>query len=495
MVRRGADRSLASWAHAVTGVPEPREPNPRITPAAVEQERTVRRAVTAASIGNVAEWYDFGVYSYLAGVALDRVFFPEAGSWAIVFTLGTFAAAFLVRPLGGAFFGPLGDRIGRTKVLSVTVLVMAAATVALGLVPSYDAIGLAAPLIVLGVRLVQGFSAGGEYTGALTLVAEYSSDRRRGFFGSWLEFGTLIGYTLAAGTCSLVIAVLPEEDLLSWGWRLPFFLALPLGIVGLYLRIRLEETPAFRQLMERSPALATMRPRRALRIVFSRYRSSVLVAGGLVVAWNVTNYVLTNYVPAYLTSSASRRGGGISEAASTALQVVAMLGMLAVIVSIGRLSDRVGRRPLLFTGSALLMLLGLPSAWLLQGGLLGQLAGSLMMAMALVCFAAVAPSTLPALFPTLVRYSGLAVTFNIFVSLFAGTAPTVIATAVTASGNLDWPGYYLVGAGVIGVVSTVFVKESAGRPLAGAAPLTSSSELPPPRMSADGVPLENPPGD
>ena len=447
----------------------------------------------AASIGNVAEWYDFGIYSYLAAVVLDRVFFPEAGEWSLVLTLGAFAAAFLVRPLGGFILGPMGDRIGRRRVLAFTVLLMAAGTIALGLVPSYAAVGIAAPILVLITRLVQGFSAGGEYTGALTLIAEYAPDRRRGFFGSWLEFGTITGYTLGAGVCTAVIAILPDEDLLSWGWRLPFMLALPLGITGVYLRFRLEDTPAFRQLMERSPALATMTYRRAFQILVKRYRTAALAAGGLVIAWNITNYVLTNYVPTYLTGTLPRFGqSSTSETMATGIQVAVTLLMLCVILTVGRLSDRIGRKPILMMGSVALIVLGLPAVWLLREGLAGQVLGLLIMGGTLVCFAAVAPSTLPALFPTLIRYGGLAVTFNLAVSIFAGTAPTIIETAVTTTGNLDWPGYYLVGAGVIGALSGYFIKESAGRPLAGAAPLISSADLPPPPDYLDRIPREGP---
>jgi MFS transporter, MHS family, proline/betaine transporter len=474
-------------------IDKPRRPRRNVAPPAIEEEQTVRRAAMAASIGNVAEWYDFGIYSYLAAVVLDRVFFPEAGEWSLVLTLGAFAAAFVVRPLGGLVLGPLGDRVGRKQVLVFTVLLMAAATIALGLVPSYDAIGIAAPILVLLIRMLQGFSAGGEYIGALTLVAEYAPDRRRGFFGSWLEFGTITGYTLGAAVCTVVIAVLPDEDLLAWGWRLPFILALPLGIIGIYLRIRLEDTPAFRQLMERSPALVTMTYRRAFQILLKRYRSAALAAGGLVIAWNVTNYVLTNYVPTYLTGTLPRFGlSSTSEALTTGMQVAVMLLMLCVIVPVGRLSDRIGRKPILMTASWSLIVLGLPSVWLMREGITGQIVGLLIMGGILVCFAAVTPSTLPALFPTLVRYGGLAVAFNIAVSAFAGTAPTIIETAVTTTGNLDWPGYYLIGAGVIGVITLHFVKESAGKPLAGASPLISSADLPPPPMSADRVPREPP---
>ncbi|TDD08308.1 MFS transporter [Saccharopolyspora terrae] len=471
----------------------PRRPRRGLRPPVVQEERTVHRAVAAASVGNVAEWYDFGIYSYLAAGVLDQVFFADFGPWAAVYTLGAFAAAFVMRPLGGFVFGRLGDRFGRTKVLSATVLIMAAATVLLGLLPDYGAAGLLAPVLVLLVRMLQGFSAGGEYTGALTLIAEYAPDRRRGFFGSWLEFSTLTGYALGAGTCGAVVALLPPDALLTWGWRVPFMLALPLGLIGLYLRIRLEDTPAFRQLMERSPVLATMTTRRAGQIVLRHYRTPALVAAGIVVAWNVTNYVLTNYVPTYLTSTLPRHGeGDTSNAVATGMQVAVMVVMLCAIVGVGRLSDRIGRKPVLMTGSVALVLLGLPAVWLLRAGTGGQALGLLIIGLCLMCFAAVSPSTLPALFPTMIRYSSLAVIFNLSVSLFAGTAPTIIEAAVTATGNLDWPGYYLIGAGLIGIVATHFLREHAGKPLDGAAPLTSSAELPPPPLSEDGVPLELP---
>ncbi|WP_433507654.1 MFS transporter [Pseudonocardia halophobica] len=237
----------------------------------ITDEATIRRAVGAAAIGNVTEWYDFGVYSYLV-VTITKVFFtdlPPATS--TVYAFAVFAVSFLVRPLGGLFFGPLGDRIGRTNVLSITVIMMAAGTTILGLLPGYATIGVAAPLLVLLVRLIQGFSTGGEYGGAMTFIAEYAPDRRRGFPGSWLEFGTLTGYALGAGLVTFLTWILTPEQLVSWGWRIPFVLALPLGAVGLYLRVRLEETPAFQAMLQSSEAEEGTPTGRALRLIFTRY--------------------------------------------------------------------------------------------------------------------------------------------------------------------------------------------------------------------------------
>jgi MFS transporter, MHS family, proline/betaine transporter len=213
----------------------------------------LKRAVGAMAIGNAMEWFDFGVYSYIA-VVLGKVFFPSTSPSAqLIAAFGTFAAAFLVRPLGGMVFGPLGDRIGRQRVLAMTMIMMSLGTFAIGLIPSYSSIGMLAPVLLLAARLVQGFSTGGEYGGAATFIAEFATDARRGFFGSFLEVGTLVGYILGAGTVALLTSMLSQEALLSWGWRVPFFIAGPLGLVGLYIRLKLEETPAFKK----------RRPRRA----------------------------------------------------------------------------------------------------------------------------------------------------------------------------------------------------------------------------------------
>src|SRR5215217_8025605 len=207
----------------------------------------LRRAIAASAIGNATEWFDYGIYAY--GVTyISAALFPGSTEEATLFALATFAISFLVRPFGGLFWGPLGDRVGRKAVLALTILLMASATLCVGLIPSYDSIGFWAPVLLIVLRMIQGFSTGGEYGGAATFMAEYAPDRRRGFCGSFLEFGTLAGFTLGAVLVLLTETIVGPDAMAAWGWRLPFLIAAPLGLVGLYLRTKLEDTPCFREL-------------------------------------------------------------------------------------------------------------------------------------------------------------------------------------------------------------------------------------------------------
>ncbi|NLE80517.1 MAG: MFS transporter, partial [Rhodococcus sp.] len=270
----------------------------------VTDEPAVKRAVKATMLGNAMEWFDFGVYAYLA-TTIGKVFFPEAsGTAQLLSTFAIFAAAFLVRPLGGFFFGPLGDRIGRKKVLATTIIMMAGSTFFIGLIPSYESIGIAAPILLVIARLVQGFSTGGEYGGASTFVAEYAPDKRRGYFSSFLEFGTLAGYAAAAALVTIITAVADEETLVDWAWRIPFLIAGPLGIIGLYLRLKLEETPAFQQMekAEENSAASESTGKKLRETLLENWRPLVLCIM-LVATYNIAHYGLLSYMPTYLTNT------------------------------------------------------------------------------------------------------------------------------------------------------------------------------------------------
>ncbi|MFE3162002.1 glycine betaine/L-proline transporter ProP [Streptomyces sp. NPDC059224] len=433
-------------------------PAPTVTDPAL-----VKRAVKAAALGNAMEWFDFGVYSYIA-VTLGKVFFPSGSPTAqLLSTFGAFAAAFLVRPLGGMVFGPLGDRVGRQKVLAVTMIMMAAGTFAIGLIPSYATIGVGAPVLLLAARLVQGFSTGGEYAGASTFIAEYAPDKKRGFFGSWLEFGTLAGYIGGAGLVTLMTALLSDGDLTSWGWRIPFLIAGPMGIIGLYLRMRLEETPAFAAEAEKAES---SRPKVPLREMITGQWQALLLCMALVLVFNVTDYMLLSYMPSYLTSELK-----YDETHGLLVVLAVMTLMMIVQPFAGALTDRVGRRPVIAAGCAGFLFLSVPAVLLIrQGGLPAVGLGMGALGLLLVCFTAAMPAALPALFPTRVRYGCLSIGFNISVSLFGGTTPLVVTALIGATGNMMMPAYYMMAAAVIGGFAAWRMTETAGKPLPGSAP-------------------------
>ncbi|MFE6429013.1 MULTISPECIES: glycine betaine/L-proline transporter ProP [Streptomyces] len=431
----------------------------------------LKRAVGASALGNCMEWFDFGVYSYLAAT-LGKVFFPDASPTAqVISSFATFAAAFVVRPLGGLVFGPLGDRVGRQKVLATTMILMAIGTFSIGLIPSYASIGIAAPVLLLLARMLQGFSTGGEYGGATTFVAEYSPDRRRGFLSSWLDFGTFVGYALGSALVTVLHLALTDGQMLDWGWRVPFLIAGPLGLIGLYMRLKLEESPAFQQqLDEHEKSLAQESAGSEFKTIVKDHWRPLLVCMGLVLLYNVTNYMVTGYLPTYQTETLGRSSGF-----ADVLVLIGMVWIVLLITFLGRLSDHVGRRPLYACGAVAMIVLAVPSFLLLKAdGTWKPVIGVLLLATLLACFAAPSAATLPALFPTAVRYAAMGIGFNFAVAAFGGTTPLLTEALVSATGDALMPAYYLMVAGAIGLVTVRFLPESAQVPLRGSQPMVGS---------------------
>ncbi|WP_243789590.1 MFS transporter [Saccharopolyspora gloriosae] len=437
----------------------------------IVEEGKVRRAVTAAGIGNMMEWFDFGVFSYLI-VITGQVFFPSGNPTVqLLATFATFAVAFIVRPLGGFVFGPLGDRLGRKRVLAITMITMALGTVAIGFIPSYATIGIWAPILLLLARVVQGFSTGGEYGGATTFVSEYSPDKRRGFLASWLEFGTLTGYALGAAVVTGLLTALGEQEMVNWGWRIPFLLAGPLGVVGLYLRFRLEETPAQQQ-QESSEDHGAERGLGVYRTIFRDHWRPVLTCVSLVAVFNVVNYMLTSYMPTYITADLH-----YAHTSALVFVLVTMLAIMGFVVRLGRISDKIGRLPIVAVGSGALVVLSWPAFWMISHGSVGAVIGGLIIiGLMLICFSSTMPSTLPALFPTHVRYGGVSISFNISVAIFGGTTPLISESLVSATGYITAPAFVLMAAGLLGLIASWFARETAGRPLPGAKPTAGSRE-------------------
>ncbi|MFF8278184.1 glycine betaine/L-proline transporter ProP [Streptomyces lateritius] len=454
------------------------QPRLRRSDITVTDEAAVRRAVKAASLGNAMEWFDFGIYAYLA-VTLGHVFFPSGNDTVqLLSSFATFAVAFLIRPLGGMVFGPMGDRIGRKKVLALTMILMAVGTFAIGLIPSYASIGFWAPVLLVFFRMLQGFSTGGEYGGASTFIAEYAPDRRRGFFGSFLELGTLAGYVGAAGLVTALTAWLGSDAMEAWGWRVPFLVAGPLGLVGLHLRMRLDETPAFRKLenesaraSEAADAVETSAKGDLARI-FRQQWPTLILCVALVGAYNITDYMLLSYMPTYLSDEL-----GYSETHGLLVLLLVMVFLMLIVTQVGRLNDRFGRKPVLMAGMLGFLFLSLPAFLLIgQGGVPAITAGTLMLGLSLVCMLGTMSAALPALFPTDVRYGSLSVGYNLSTSLFGGTTPLVITALIGATGSNLMPAYYAMGAALVGVVAVACMKETAQRPLEGSPPSVETPE-------------------
>ena len=428
----------------------------------------LRRAVRGTFVGNVMEWYDVGAFGYLI-VTLGPIFLPDADpSTQVIFLLGTFAATYVFRPLGGLFFGWLGDRIGRKRVLFLTLTLVAAATFLIGLLPDYGMIGLAAPLLLVLLKVLQGFSAGGEFTGALTYIAESAPDRKRGFYAAFLDGGSYLGFALGAVLVTALQVGFGQEALEAGLWRVPFLLAGPLGVIAIYIRLKLAESPQFTAELAAAGVGEAGREHlrvRPLQVLVENWRGIVMVIV-LVAAANSAGYAFTSYMPTYLATVEE-----YDAVQSNLLTVPLLLLMACSMPFVGMLSDRVGRRPVLFIASAWVILLSIPAFLLIgNGSTLGVLLGLALVGAPVALYMGTLASTYPALFPTRSRSTSLGVAYNISIAVFGGTAPLVIDSLIRWSGDDLAAAYYLIGMSVAGLLAVWFLAESARKPLRGSEP-------------------------
>ncbi|MDT7558496.1 MAG: transporter, family, proline/betaine transporter, partial [Pseudonocardiales bacterium] len=320
-----------------------------------------------------------------------------------------------------------------------------------GLLPSYATVGVWAPILLVACRLVQGFSTGGEYAGAATFIAEYAPDKRRGFFGAFLEFGTLGGFVLGAALATTFQLSLSEAAMNSWGWRIPFLLAAPLGLVGFYLRNKLEDTPAFQQLSHGETQ------RVPLGEMLSNNWPQILNLIGIVILLNVADYTVLTYMPTYLTQVL-----GISDAESNLTLIGIMLVMMALIAPVGALSDRVGRKPMLLTAAVGFLVLSYPAVALINlKSVLPVTIGLAVLGLLLLLMLGTIGSTFPAMFPTRNRYGGMSIGYSVSTALFGGTAPLAISALITKTGSTSIPAFYIMVAAVIAIVPIVLIPETA----------------------------------
>ncbi|WP_283612669.1 MFS transporter [Mycolicibacterium poriferae] len=416
----------------------------------------IRRAVAGASIGNAVEWFDFAIYGFLATFIAGQFFPAGDETAALLNTFAIFAAAFFMRPLGGFVFGPLGDRIGRQRVLALVILLMSAATLGIGLLPTYDTIGVLAPLLLLALRCLQGFSAGGEYGGGAVYLAEFATDERRGVTVTFMVWSGVLGFLLGSITVTLLQAALSTAAMENYGWRIPFLIAGPLGLVGLYIRLRLSDTPQFAEL-SRSEQTAES----PLREAVSTAWRSILQVIGLMIVFNIGYYVVFAFLPLYFINTLQ------FSATDAFLSItLACLVALVLILPLAMLSDRIGRRPLLIGGAVAFAVLGYPLFLLLNtGSLAAAIAAHCVLAAIESVYVSTAVSAAVELFATRVRFSGFSIGYNVCVAVFGGTTPYIVTWLTATTGDAIAPAYYLVIAAMVSFGVVLTLRESAGRSL------------------------------
>ncbi|WP_051899079.1 MFS transporter [Sciscionella sediminilitoris] len=413
-----------------------------------------RRVVIASALGNASEWYDYGVYGYVA-VEVGKAFFP--GAYSTIASLLVFAVSFVLRPLGGIVFGMLGDRIGRNRVLAATIILMCVGTFLIGILPTYRTAGVWAPAGLILLRVVQGFSTGGEYGGAATFMAEYAPDRKRGFWGSFLEFGTLCGLVLASVVVLSLNALLGAGAMTEWGWRIPFLIALPFGLIGFYLRSRVRDTPVFRELAAEGGQRETAR----LRTVLA-YWPALLRIGALAVALNITQYTLLGYLATYFQTAV-----GFGSGQASGILLIGQVCMLAVIPLAGSLSDRIGRKPCWWISFGGLLVLAVPMFWLMTRGFALAILAFAILGIFFVLQLGNTSATFPALLPAHIRCVGLSGSYNICTAALAATAPPISEILIESTGNNLVPAFYMMAGCALGAVALITMPETAGASLRG----------------------------
>jgi len=405
------------------------------------QVKQHRRALVAGSVGNFIEWYEFAIYGFLATLIAQN-FFQLQGESALsglILTWASFAVAFFFRPLGALVFGRIGDRIGRKPTLIMVLVLMTLATAAIGLVPTYASVGIAAPLMLTGLRILQGLFAGGEYGGAVSLMTEFAPRGKRGLYGAWQSLTVALGLLAGIGLVALLSYRLSPPAMLAWGWRIPFILALPLGMVALWLRLAMDETPGF----------VRQQQQQVIHADRGQTLKSILLAIARVMLWSAAGYTCLVIMPTYLQSALHT-----GQHQALLIAVISNLGFAVTIIPAGMLSDRVGRRRVMVVASVLLLVLAMPLLKVLQaetatlyskalvvfmaGGVVGLLAGP-------------GPAMLAEMFPTRVRYTGLGLAYSLSNAVFSGCAGLIITGLIKQTGNLDIPAWYMMATALVSI--------------------------------------------
>jgi metabolite-proton symporter len=423
------------------------------------QPSSIVKVVFASLIGTAVEWYDFFLYGSAAALVFGALFFPDADPVnATLLAFGTYAVGFVARPLGGIVFGHFGDRVGRKKMLVVSLMMMGGATIAIGLLPTYASIGVAAPILLLACRLLQGFAVGGEWGGAVLMAAEHGRDDQRGFWSSWPQAGVAMGNLLATGVLWVLAAVQSEDAFNAWGWRIPFLLSAVLVLVGLWVRLSIEESPVFKEARAEIEDKKESASHMPLLEVIRTYPREVFIAMGMRMAENISYYIFTVVVITFVTTYADQEKGPILQA----LLIGSVVHFIWIPV-VGAISDRIGRKPLYLVGAVGVAAWTFPFFSLVTEGGAGNLTLAVVVGLMLhALMYSPQAAFFSELFGTSVRYTGASVGYQL-ASIFAGALAPIIALKLLGSveeSNTTAVGLYVCVASALTVVAVLFAKET-----------------------------------
>lgn len=413
-------------------------------------ERRSRKAVVAGTLGHVLEWFDFGVYAYVA-VILAQNFFPSDDPTAsLLASFAAFGVGFAARPLGGYFFGRMGDKRGRRAVLLATLLLMAVATLGIAATPDYQSIGIAAPALLVFFRLLQGFSAGGETTTAAAFLVEWAPPKKRGLFGSFMQIGSAAGLLLGTLVVALVTMIVGAEGMSDWGWRIPFIIGGILAPIAFIIRRATDETPMFTAAVRTTQQETPVPGKGAEEPRLSSFRR-VLRAFLFTMFWSVAFYFFLTYMPTFL-----QREFEVTAGDSLWINTIAMLFYICIIPIAGALSDRFGRKPLLISSCVGFIVLPWPLFSFLTGGagFGAVLVVVMVVGLLLALYTGPAAATLAEFFPTATRSSGMAIGYSLSTVVFGGFTPYIATWLIDATGNSLAPVFYV---GIVAVLAVIFL--------------------------------------